>query len=135
MANRRDLDISAMAGTGDIWSTVEDLTHYSYALHTGALLRHQSRQAMTTAYAAVDNPGAANDRRIIGRSYGHGLFIGTIAGRQAYFHPGDVPGYVSLAAWLPEDRISIAILSNDDTSKPEDLIKDLMPIADIEPHR
>lgn len=57
------------------------------------------------------------------------LFIGAIAGREAYFHPGDVPGYVSLTAWLPEDRISIAILCNDDASKPEDLVRDLLPIA------
>lgn len=61
--------------------------------------------------------------------YGYGVFIGAIAGREAYFHPGDVPGYVSLSAWLAEDRISIAILCNDDAGRPEDLIKDLLPIA------
>ena len=124
-----DLDISTMAGTGDIWSTVEDLTRYGHALHNGALLSARTRRATTTPWAAVDSPDAADDRWIVGRGYGYGLFIGAIAGHQAYFHPGDVPGYVSLTAWLPEDRISIAILCNDDASKPEDLIKDLLPIA------
>ena len=123
----RDLDASDMAGTADIWSTVEDLTRHSHALHTGTLLSAQARQAMTTAYAAVDDQEAARDRWIIGRGYGYGLFVGTIAGHQAYFHPGDVPGYTSFAAWLPDTRMSIAILSNDDTSRPEDLIKGVLP--------
>jgi hypothetical protein len=44
--------------------------------------------------------------------YGDGMFTGTFAGHAAYYHPGDNPGYLSFAGWIPDRSASVVILAN-----------------------
>jgi hypothetical protein len=61
--------------------------------------------------------------------YGYGQFIGRIAGHAAYFHPGDNPGYQSLAVWLPGHAACGVILANDEAADTEALLRQLMLAA------
>jgi CubicO group peptidase (beta-lactamase class C family) len=117
-------DLAMMTGTGDMWSTVADLARYTAAVNTHApLLSAASRQAQVTAHAPIPEPP---ERCIRAHSYGYGLFIGTIAGHTAYFHPGDNPGYMSFNAWLPDTDTTITVLSNDETTDIDQLVGRLL---------
>jgi CubicO group peptidase (beta-lactamase class C family) len=110
-------EMTSMPGTCDLWSTVGDLITYTNAVHNGALLSSRSRTLMTTPHAPT---GQGED------SYGYGLWVGPIAGHTGYYHPGDVPGFTSLIAWLPEPKVSIAILSNDASTDVEKVARRLL---------
>lgn len=105
--------LAPMAGTSDVWSTVGDLARYSERIHSGALLSAESRAVMTGPLAATSaepRPG----RMYFAGYYGYGLYVGTVGPHRAYFHPGDLPGFVTFAAWLPEHRASVVLLTDDD---------------------
>lgn len=125
-------DLTSMAGTGDVWSTVGDLASYTTAVNSGALLSAESQQAQATAHVPLDHTQEPDDRWVVGAGYGYGVFVGTIAGHPAYFHPGDVPGFKSFNAWLPDQRASIAILTNDESNDIEHLVRQLLP-TDLKP--
>jgi len=44
------------------------------------------------------------------------MFTGIFAGRAAHCHPGDNPGYQSLACWVPDRAASVIILVNDEAA-------------------
>jgi CubicO group peptidase (beta-lactamase class C family) len=44
--------------------------------------------------------------------YTYGWFTGTIAGHQVLNHGGDAPGYTTMNTLMPNDGISIVLLSN-----------------------
>jgi CubicO group peptidase (beta-lactamase class C family) len=119
-------DLAMMTGTGDVWSTVTDLARYTAMINAGTLLSAASRQAQLTRHAPIPEQPGAPDRCIRADSYGYGVFIGTIAGHTAYFHPGDNPGYVSFNAWLPDPDIIITVLSNDETTNIDQLVRHLL---------
>ena len=117
-----------MAGTSDVWSTVGDLTRYHEQLHTGALLGFESRAVLTGPLAPTaeePRPG----RAVFAGHYGYGLFVGTVGGHRAYFHPGDLPGFVSFAAWLPGPRASVVLLSDDEHTDVHAVTRQLLTAA------
>jgi Beta-lactamase len=61
--------------------------------------------------------------------YGYGMFTGIFAGRAAWYHPGDNPGYQSLACWIPDRAASIVILVNDEAASITGLLRQLLPAA------
>jgi CubicO group peptidase (beta-lactamase class C family) len=107
------LDVAAMPGTGDVWSTAADLARYTSAIRAGELLTPGSRQALTAPQASLDDEAYALDA-VEAHSYGYGYFIGRLSGRPANFHPGDNPGYQSFSASVPDADTSIVVLLNDD---------------------
>lgn len=48
------------------------------------------------------------------RGYGLGLFVADYNGRQMYWHTGGAGGMVSNVCFVPEERLGIAILTNND---------------------
>jgi CubicO group peptidase (beta-lactamase class C family) len=117
-----------MAGTSDIWSTVGDLARFSEQLHSGALLGFESRAVMTgplAPTAAEPRPG----RTFFAGHYGYGLFVGTVGGHPAYFHPGDIPGFASFTAWLPERRASLTLLTDDEHTDVHAVTRQLLAAA------
>jgi hypothetical protein len=116
-----------LPGTGDVWSTVDDLTRYLRALGSGAILSDRSRAALWTAHArpAGDPTGPLTED-----GYGYGLFLGTFQGRAARYHPGDNPGYRSLLLWLPEDDTTVVVLANAEECDPFDVLRRLQPLVE-----
>lgn len=124
-------DLDAMPGTGDIWSTASDLTRFTAALHCGELVAASSLRAMCTAHVALDDDDDG-EPRLTTTGYGYGMFTGIFAGHAAYYHPGDNPGYQSLACWLPDRAASVVILANDEAASIPGLLRQLLPAA-LEP--
>jgi CubicO group peptidase (beta-lactamase class C family) len=120
--------LTPMAGTSDVWSTVGDLARYNERIHSGALLDFESRAAMTGPLAPTaeePRPG----RSFFAGHYGYGLFVGTVGGHRAYFHPGDIPGFVSFSAWLPEQRASVVLLTDDEHTDVHAMTRRLLAAA------
>lgn len=121
-------DLDAMPGTGDIWSTSGDLTRFTAALHGGELIAASSLRAMCTAHAPLDDD-EEGEPRLTTTGYGYGMFTGIFAGLAAWYHPGDNPGYQSLACWIPARAASIVILANDEAASITGLLRQLLPTA------
>jgi CubicO group peptidase (beta-lactamase class C family) len=90
------------------------------------------REAMLTPHAlplavlAVSPPGREGWSFT---GYGYGWQIGTVAGRRAYFHTGDNPGYFAVNAWLPDEQITLAVLSNDQATDIFQAVTDILELA------
>jgi CubicO group peptidase (beta-lactamase class C family) len=120
--------LDTMPGTGDIWSTVGDLTRFTAALHGGELVTAGSLDAMRTAHAAIHDEDDG-EPRMTTTGYGYGMYTGAFAGRTAYYHTGDNPGYLSLACWIPDRAASIVILLNDEAADRTRLLRQLLAVA------
>jgi CubicO group peptidase (beta-lactamase class C family) len=120
--------LDTMEGTGGIWSTAGDLTRFTTALHRGELITASSLRAMCTAHAPL---GGDDDSEtgLTTTGYGYGMFTGDVGGLTACYHPGDNPGYQSLACWIPARAASIVILANDETVNITSLLRQLLPAA------
>jgi CubicO group peptidase (beta-lactamase class C family) len=123
-------DLNTMAGTGDIWSTVGDLARFTAGVHSGLLLTSGSKAALRTPYTALAGDGSPDDEWLRGDGYSYGHYVGSIGGLAAVFHPGDNPGYLAFAAWLPDTDTCIAVLVNDEALDLVGLIRQLVTIAD-----
>jgi CubicO group peptidase (beta-lactamase class C family) len=122
--------LDTMPGTGDICSTAGDLARFTAAVHSGSLIRQQRfAQAMITPHATLPDGQGTSDGWMTCEGYGYGQFIGHIAGHTAYLHPGDNPGYQSLAVWLPDQAACAVILTNDEAADTEALLRQLIPVA------
>jgi CubicO group peptidase (beta-lactamase class C family) len=98
-------------GAGDIWCTAADLLRWYEAIADGELLPAALREVMLTRHALTPSEARREGWSFTG--YGYGWRIGTVVGRRAYFHTGDNPGYLAVNAWLPDERITLAVLAND----------------------
>jgi CubicO group peptidase (beta-lactamase class C family) len=116
-------DLGTMPGTGDVWSTAGDLARFVSALHTAGLLPPAAQSLLHEVRVPRPDSG---DARIGAHAYGAGHFVGTVDGAPAYLHPGDNPGYQSLAGWLPESSTAVVVLSNDETDDIESVAADAL---------
>lgn len=121
--------LSTMPGTGDICSTVGDLARFLAGVHSGSLISADSVRAMVTPQARLPQEQNTADGWACFDSYGYGQFLGSIAGQQVYLHPGDNPGFQSVAAWLPGSSACVVVLSNDENADIEALLRQLVPAA------
>ncbi|GIF50697.1 CubicO group peptidase (beta-lactamase class C family) [Asanoa ferruginea] len=106
----KEWNLAALTGTGDIWSTVGDLNRLAHGLDRTVL--HRMRQPQVELPEPDD--GLTH--------YGYGLYLGDgIA-----LHSGDVPGFRSVLAFLPDGRTA-AVLSNDETAAaPRDVLREVI---------
>jgi CubicO group peptidase (beta-lactamase class C family) len=107
-------DMDTNTGTGNIWSTVDDLIRWDSALAAGDLLSARHRDSMLTVHATLSPDQMDTETQLRARGYGYGWAIGTVAGHRMFFHPGDNPGYLAFNGWLPDDDVQIALLANDE---------------------
>jgi CubicO group peptidase (beta-lactamase class C family) len=114
-------DLGSMPGTGDVWSTAADLARFVSALHTGGLLPAAVQPLLHDVRVPRSD---SSDSRIRAHAYAAGHFVGTVDGRPACLHPGDNPGYQSLAVWLPEATTTVVVLSNDEADEIESVVAD-----------
>ena len=57
------------------------------------------------------------------RGYGLGVFVGDYNGRQVYSHGGGAVGMVSTTCFVPEERLGIVVLTNNDNQSFFDLLR------------
>ena len=123
--------LTALVGTGDLWTTVGDLVRYAEAVSGGELVSASSWELMRRPHATIGRL-PADGETILASAYGFGLFIGSIAGQAAWFHPGDNPGYRSFLAWLPETERTLAVLSNEESLVLDEVVPRLLSFPDSE---
>ena len=90
-------------GNGGLCATAEALARWTRALNAGRVVRRDLLNEMwrgETVAAGYRPP------------YGFGLSTLALAGRSAFSHAGGGEGWGAWTAYLPEERITIAILAN-----------------------
>ncbi|HEY0556939.1 MAG TPA: serine hydrolase [Thermoanaerobaculia bacterium] len=99
---------------GSLMSTVDDLAIWDRALAGEALLRKASLDRMFTAYTLKS--GASTH-------YGYGMEVYDFAGRRILQHGGGINGFRTNLIRVPEERLFVAVLSNNEASKvsPDDV--------------
>jgi CubicO group peptidase (beta-lactamase class C family) len=91
-----ETNTTAAMGAGGVVSTPADLNRFMICLFTGTIISDNARQQMMD----------------IREGYGLGLFTYPFFERQAYGHTGGIDGFQSIAAYFPDDEVSIAYTTN-----------------------
>ena len=112
--NATYLAMSQPYSAGALCSTVGDLARWNRALHTGKVVSPASYALMTTPV------GAATERR-----YGFGLARDTVGGRPMILHGGGIHGFITENAWVPDAELSVTVLTNSGSARPDRLRRQL----------
>jgi D-alanyl-D-alanine carboxypeptidase len=90
---------------GAIVSTVDDLARWDAAVSSGKLLKPASWQRAFTPYTLTTGKKT---------EYGYGWQLGTLQGTQRINHGGGIPGFSAHAMRLPQEKVYVAVLVNND---------------------
>jgi CubicO group peptidase (beta-lactamase class C family) len=104
----RDYSENAIAPAGGFVATAGDLCRYFAQLAPGAkrsVLSAASRRGMTRQHRRNAHTAAEE-------YYGLGIISGTLGGWSWFGHGGGLPGYISRTAVLPEQELTISVLTN-----------------------
>lgn len=111
------IDMDWPYSAGALYSTVGDLTRWCRALDEHKLLSEQSYEAMYTA----DTDG--------GNRYACGWDTGSLGGRRVLSHGGGIHGFQSIVLRIPEERVSVVVLSNVLPAQVQKIGRELAAIA------
>jgi len=114
--------VTAAGSAGSLASTAEDLVTWAKALYHGDVLTSRSRLAMV-ADVQVTAPFEPSI------PYGLGVQAATVDGRPTLGHSGRLLGSRTVVRWLPEERIAIAVLTNQSRADPNLLVRALIRVA------
>lgn len=103
LANDAFMSMTAPGAAGALLANAEDLVKWQLALVSGKVVSPESYAEMTTPFLLGDMSET---------EYGFGLSLAPIAGRPAVRHGGGIFGFNSELAYLPEERVSVAVISN-----------------------
>jgi CubicO group peptidase (beta-lactamase class C family) len=117
-----------LAPAASIISNVSDLAQWLFfQLDSG---RHQGKQVMpfsvlqkTRDVQIITGSRKSSIYPVHFRGYGLGLFASDYAGRAVYWHTGGAGGMVSNVCFVPEEKLGIAILSNNDNQSFFELLR------------
>ena len=112
IANSTAWNPSWGGAAGAMISTVADLHHWAREVATGTLLS-RATQRQRTKFIAI--PGV--------RNVGYGLGLVDVNGWIG--HNGDIPGYLSIAAYLPSQRATLVLLCNSDLGRHQQPFREL----------
>ncbi|MEM1338197.1 MAG: serine hydrolase [Bacteroidota bacterium] len=111
--------------SGSLVSTVDDLYKWCSAVMRDEVIRKASRKEAHTTYKL--NNGEKT-------GYGYGWSIGNIQGSPMLFHDGGMIGYLTIAMYLPEEEIFVAVFSNCNCNPPRDLAMKMAALAVGKPY-
>jgi D-alanyl-D-alanine carboxypeptidase len=114
--------VTAAGSAGSIASTAEDLVTWARALYGGSVLTPESLAAMVT-----DAQATAQFKPSI--LYGLGVQAATIDGRPTLGHSGRLLGSRSVVRWLPDERIAIAVTTNQSRNDPSLIARALLRVV------
>jgi D-alanyl-D-alanine carboxypeptidase len=114
--------VTAAGGAGSIATSGSDLVRWAAALYGGDLLTQDSRDAMFGDIART----ASYDPRI---AYGLGVQSVVVDGHPTFGHSGRFLGARAVVRWLPQERIGIAVLTNQSRTDPNPVLESLLKLA------
>jgi len=100
---------TALRPSGAFVSTVLDLAKWDAALYRDDVLTRVSREAMWAPVKLTDGTWSL---------YGFGWFLNSFDGRRWVAHGGSVNGFQSSLIRLPEDGLTVVVLTNSDEAEP-----------------
>lgn len=92
-----------LSAAGELSMTVEDLLRWDISLIGQSILKRESYREMETDVRLKDG---------IGTGYGLGLGLTIYRTHRILQHDGEVTGFTATSMVLPEDRMAIAVLTN-----------------------
>ena len=107
-------DTSNKIPGGGLIGTAEDVARFGAALISGVLVTPKSVELMATSQRLRDGSQTG---------YGLGLGVGSHAGHRTFSHEGGQPGTRTVMAILPDDRMTIALMTNTETAKQSALLE------------
>ena len=103
LENADYLSYSRPYSAGSFCGTAGDLARWNAALHGGRVLA-------PAQYAEMVRPATLASGQSV--RYGLGVSVDRVAGRRAFHHGGDINGFTTWTAWLPDDSLSVTVLVN-----------------------
>ena len=97
---------------GAIISTVTDLAKWDIALTNGKFLKADTWKAAWTPAKLTDGKTT---------EYGMGWQLDERKGHKRVYHGGGIPGFLSFVLRLPNDKLSVIVLTNSDASDPSEI--------------
>jgi D-alanyl-D-alanine carboxypeptidase len=94
---------------GSLMSTVDDLAIWDRALAGETLLKRASLDRMFTA---------AHLKSGLSTHYGYGMGVSDFEGKRLLQHGGDINGFTTVVTFVPDEKLFVAILSNNEASDP-----------------
>ncbi|HEX5589801.1 MAG TPA: serine hydrolase domain-containing protein [Candidatus Limnocylindrales bacterium] len=113
---------TATGAAGSIAASAHDLARWARALYGGGIL---PRELLAEMVADADSVMALEPPY----PYGLGVQVFEVDGRVTYGHSGRLVGARTILRWLPEDRIAIAITTNQSRFDTTPLLRALLAIV------
>ena len=111
-------------GDASLGMPVEDLLRWDISLMDETVMKHASYASMETEVELKSGAGT---------HYGLGVQVMTQNGRRIIEHSGEVGGFVAENMVLPDDKIAIAVLTNEEASSAASLIAKAVGKLLVEP--
>jgi CubicO group peptidase (beta-lactamase class C family) len=105
---------------GAIQSTVRDLFTWNRGVHSYKLIKKESLKKALRRHTLTDGRQT---------SYGFGWRFGFIQDSPSIWHGGMINGFITMAIFLPEEDVFVAVFSNCDCNSPEDITARLAALA------
>lgn len=109
IVNRDAIQPTAVGGAGDLVSTTGDLVKWNALLDARAVLAQESYAQMWSNHALTDGSPSG---------YGFGWFVSPVRGHRAQEHSGGTAGFSSDILRLPDDRVTVIVLTNSHDANP-----------------
>jgi D-alanyl-D-alanine carboxypeptidase len=113
--------VTAAGGAGGFAANARDLARWAQALYGGDVLDPQYRAAMTNITATSAVKAAI--------PYGYGVQVLEIDGRPTVGHSGRLLGFRAALRYLPDQGVSIAVLTNQSRTDPAPIVRSLLRLA------
>ena len=113
--------VTAAGGAGGFAANARDLARWAQALYGGDVLGPQYRAAMTDIAATTAAKSAI--------PYGYGVQVLEIDGRPSVGHSGRLLGFRAALRYLPDQGVSIAVLTNQSRTDPAPIVRSLLRLA------
>jgi len=97
-----------MFAAGELAMTAEDLAKWDISMINQTVLKPSSYREMETEVVLKDG---------VGTNYGLGVFVRNVNGHRVVEHGGEVSGFVADNIVMPDDKIAVAVLTNQDASE------------------
>lgn len=123
--NASYINASVPAAAGALISTADDLLHWMRALAQGRVIGRDGFEQM----AAVANVSGTS-----AHPYGLGMYIWQVRGSQMVGHTGQIDGFASALAYLPEHDVTVVVLANDDNFDARTMARRMAAIALGQPY-
>jgi len=111
-------NIDTIGPAGSINSNVEDTAKYviMHMQHGKGIISLKNSMDMQSPQMSIAGPSPEN-KELGAQSYGMGFFLTTYRGHYLVHHGGNIDGFSSLVTFMPQDKIGMIILTNQNSSQ------------------